>query len=237
MPKRLALALGVILSLSQPVSAQAVGSASGLSGSIFKLMNQVGTLETPAPGGQKATAPAPVVQPAALNFKVSPAIRQKVITAFVDQISEGSPEAGAEWTKLFRSTDVFAEVDKQVKTMFGLSSSNLADTWAVYWSYAWLMTQSRTDDPTKAQVVGLRDQFHPILRAIPSVAALSDAQKQEMSDTLMLQVVMFGALAEAWKDDKASRDEFGTGLQEGTQALGLDLGTVTLSEQGFKVSP
>lgn len=241
MHKRVALALGVILSLSQPVSAQAVGSASGLSGSIFKLMNQVGTLGTPASspttGGQKASVPAPVVQAAALNFKVSPVVRQKAINTFVAQISEGSPEAGAEWNKLFKGTDVFAEVDKQVKAMFGLSSTNLADTWAVYWSYAWLMTQSRTDDPSKAQVVGLRNQFQPILRALPSVAALTDAQKQEMSDTLLLQVVLFGALAEAWKDDQASRDEFGAGLRGGTQELGLDLGAVTLSEQGFKALP
>ncbi|WP_293912960.1 DUF6683 family protein [Deinococcus sp.] len=235
-----ALILALLLSAA-PASAQAVGgNASSLSSSIFKLMNQVGPApttptkgQTPAPVTQ---TPAPVIKPAALNFKVSPAVRKKVIDNFVATITEGSPESGAEWNKLFKSSDVFAEIDKQVKTMFGLGTTNLADTWAVYWSYAWLMTRSRTDDPTRAQISGLRNQFQPLLLAIPSVAALNDAQKQEMSDTLLLQVALYGVLAEAWKNDQASRDDFGSGLVSGTKQMGLDLSLVTLTDKGFTVN-
>ena len=56
-----------------------------------------------------------------------------------------------------------------------------------------------------------------------------------MAESLLLQTVLFGALAEAWKDDPASRAEFGQGLQQGTAELGLDLGLVDLTGQGFIV--
>lgn len=219
-----------------PAAAQGtVGSASGLSSSIFKLMNGVGT--TPAAPGKTATPPkpAPGASASTLNFKVSPTVRQKVIQAFVQEMSGLSAEAGAEWKKVFTATDVFAAVEGEVKTRFGLSSTNVADVWAVYWSYAWLMTRGRTDDPTRAQVVGLRNQFRPLLLSLPEVAGLNDARKQEMAESLLLQTVMFGALAEAWKDDPGSRTEFGQGLQQGTASLGLDLGKVELTDQGFAV--
>ncbi|WP_425146712.1 DUF6683 family protein [Deinococcus sp.] len=242
MPTRALLTLGLAFVLSQPASAQGLGgSASGLSSSIFKLMNQVGASAAQSAGQTITTqppetaVPAPLVKPAALTFKVSPQVRQKTIDTFVAQISQASPESGAEWNKVFKGADVFAEIDKQVKTMFGLSTTNLADTWAVYWSYAWLMTRSSTDDPTRAQAVGLRNQFQPLLLSIPAVATYTDAQKQEMSDTLLLQVVLFGTLAEAWKEDQASRDEFGTGLISGTREMGLDLSAVVLTDQGFSV--
>lgn len=205
-------------------------------------MNGVGGSATPATGGAApgqgaATTPrpAPVVKAEALNFRVSPAVRQRVIDTFVGGIAEASPEAGAELKKGFGSTDVFAEIGKEMKTQFGLSSTNLADVWALYWSYAWLMTKSRTDDPTRAQVTGLRDQFRPLLLSIPSVAGLGDAQKQEMAESLLLQTVLFGILAEGWKDDPASLAEFGQGLQQGTAELGLDLGQVELTDKGFVV--
>jgi hypothetical protein len=235
------LILSLLLSVI-PASAQAVGgNASSLSSSIFKLMNQVGTPATPVKGQTPATTPAvkppaAVIKPGALNFKVSPAVRKKVIDSFVATITEASPESGAEWNKLFKANDVFAAIDKEVKTKFGLGITNLADTWAVYWSYAWLMSKSRTDDPTRAQMSGLRTQFQSLLLNIPSVANLSDVQKQEMSDTLLLQVALYGTLAEAWKNDQASRDEFGSGLVNGTKQMGLDLSLVTLTDKGFTVN-
>ncbi|MEF2279637.1 DUF6683 family protein [Deinococcus sp. YIM 134068] len=241
--KRALLTLALLFALPQPASAQGLGgSASSLSSSIFKLMKGVSGPAAPATGGTTTgqtpatpRPPAPVAQPGALNFKVSPAVRRGVIDTFVGEVTAASPESGAEWQKLFTGADVFAEIDRQMKTLFGLSSTNVADVWALYWSYAWLMTQSRTDDPTRAQVVGLRDQFRPLLLSIPAVAGLNDTQKQEMAESLLLQTVLFGALAEAWKDDPASRAEFGQGLAQGTAELGLDLGLVDLTERGFTV--
>ncbi|MPY67864.1 hypothetical protein F8S09_14435 [Deinococcus sp. SDU3-2] len=237
MSRRILLALTLLLAAPQPASAQGLsGSASSLSSSIFKLMN--GTAGTaPAPGQAPATAkpPAPVAKPEALNFKVTPAVRKKVIDTFVGEIASASPEAGAELRKGFASVDVFAEIGKEMKTQFGLSTTNLADVWALYWSYAWLMTQGRTDDPTRAQMVGLRDQFRPLLLSLPAVTGLNDAQKQEMAESLMLQTVLFGILAEGWKDDPASLAEFGQGLQQGTAQMGLDLGLVELTDKGFVV--
>nr|WP_139806590.1 hypothetical protein [Deinococcus hopiensis] len=67
------------------------------------------------------------------------------------------------------------------------------------------------------------------------MAGMNDAHKQEMAESLLLHTVMFGAFAEARKEDPNSRAEFGQGLQQGTASLGLDLGKVDLTNQGFAV--
>lgn len=242
--KRTLLTLTLLLfTAPQPASAQGTsGSASSLSSSIFKLMSGVNGSPAPATGGvttpgkSPAATPAPVVKPQALNFKVTPEVRRKVIDTFVGGIAQASPEAGEELKKGLDGVDVFGQVAGEMRAKYGLSSTNLADVWALYWSYAWLMTRGRTDDPTRAQIVGLRDQFRPLLLAIPSVTGLSDAQKQEMAESLLLQTVLFGILAEGWKDDPASFKEFGQGLQQGTADLGLDLGRVELTDRGFVAS-
>lgn len=246
MPKRLLLALALTLPLGNAAQAQGTPpSAAGLSGSIFKLMNQVGgtppSPAAPATGGTKTSAPpapaapTPVAKPDALKFKISPAIRQQAINAFVGEITAASPESGAEWDKLFKSADVFAEIDKQMNEMFGLKPGNLADTWALYWGYAYQMTRASNDDPTRAQMTGLRNQMQTLLLAIPQVTSLTDAEKQKMSDTFLLQVGLFGVLAEAYKDDPASAQEFGDGLAEGSRQMGFDLSLLTLTDKGFVV--
>lgn len=229
-----------MLTLGTAVQAQSAPSASGLSGSIFKLMNQVGG--TPAPAGQtpSTATPAPtpfkpLAKPEILKFKVSPAVRQEAINGFVKEISASSPESGAEWQKLFKSADVFAELDKEAKSRFGLGTSNLADTWAIYWGYAWMMTQGRGDDPTRTQMTALRQQMQTLMLAIPEITKLDDMGKQKMSDTLILQVALFGVLAEGWKNDPASFQEFADGLTEGSRGMGFDLALLKLTDAGFVV--
>ena len=243
MSRRMLLTATLVLIFSPLAAAQNAPCASGLSSSIFKLMNQVGgtptpetpTPETPTPDTSTPTTPAPVAKPEILKFKISPAVRQAAIDSFVGEITASSPESGAEWQKLFKSADVFAELDKQAGSMFNLSTSNLADTWALYWSYAWLMTQGRGDDPTRAQMTGLKQQMQSLMLAVPEITKLDDAGKQKMSDTLMLQVALFGVLAEAWKSDPASFKEFGDGLTEGSRGMGFDLSLLTLTDTGFTV--
>ena len=242
MSSRLLLTTLCLLALNLPAQAQTSPSASGLSSSIFKLMNQVGGTPAPATGGSTPTTttpaptvPTPLAKPEVLKFKISPAVRQAAIDDFVKEITASSPESGAEWNKLFKSADVFAELDKQAKTMFGLTTTDLADTWAIYWSYAWLMTQGRGDDPTRAQMTGLKNQMQSLMLAVPEITKLDDAGKQKMSDTLMLQVALFGVLAEAWKSDPASFKQFGDGLAEGSRGMGFDLSLLTLTDAGFTV--
>lgn len=91
-------------------------------------MNGVGTTPTAGNGSAKPSAatppkPAPGVNSATLTFWASPAVRQKVIQAFVQEMGRLSPEAGAEWKKVFTGTGVFAAVDQEVKTRFGMSST------------------------------------------------------------------------------------------------------------------
>ncbi|PNY82024.1 DUF6683 family protein [Deinococcus koreensis] len=235
MPRRLLtltrlLALGLLLLPGVPASAQG-GSPAQLSGSVFKLFGQVGG--TPAtPVSPTPASPTPVNLDA-LKFRPSAEVRQRAIAAFLNTVDEQSPEVGAEFQKVFASTDFFAGLEGQARALFGLSTSNLADTWALYWAYSWLLSQGRSDDPTRAQVAGLRAQMGALMLKLPEVRAYSEARRQEISDTLMLQLTLYSVLSEGWKDDPASLKEFGQGIARSSRTLGLDLNQVTLTPQGF----
>ena len=122
---------------------------------MFRLMSQVGAAPvTPSSGTPGKTSPT-TKAPAALNFKVSPAVRQKTIDTFVITISQANPDSTAQCDKLSKGSDVYSSAAREAKDRSNLGTTTLADTWAIDWSYAWLMTCSRADDPTKAQVSGL----------------------------------------------------------------------------------
>ena len=226
---RLLLTFGLLLLPFASAQGSAQGSAPSaqLSGSVFKLFNQVGG----TPGASPATTAS--VSLDALKFKPSAQVRQRAIAAFVGTMGKESPEMGAEFQKVFASADVFAALDKQAGALFGLGTSNLADTWAIYWAYSWLLAQGRSDDPTRAQVAGLRAQMGGLMLGLPEVRAYSEVRRQEISDALMLQVTLYSVLAETWKADPASLREFGQGIAQTSRTLGLDLNQVTLTAQGF----
>lgn len=237
MHKRASVLLAALLLLSASARAQGnLGGAAGLSNSIFKLMNQVGAPAAPATGTSARTPPA-APAPATLTFRASKQVRQQVIRTFVQQISDASPEVGAELEKTFKTTDIFTEIEKEERRLFGqtMSVNNVADVWATYWGYAWLMTRSRTDDPTPRQMQGLRTQFQGLLLGLPDLVKMTEAQKQEMSDTLTLQVLLFGILADAWKEDQESLAQFGQQLGDTARQMGFDLNRLDLTDAGFVV--
>lgn len=198
----------------------------GLSGSVFKLMGQVGT--PPAASTPKA---------AVLTFKPSAQVRQKAIDDFLTLVAGQSPDLAAELRKTLAGTDLFPQIEKEERRLFGpgMSVNNVADAWATYWGYAWLMTRRRTDDPTPRQMQGLRAQFQSLLLQVPGVTGSTDAARQQLSDPLTLQVVLYGLLAEAWKDHPQALAQFGNQLAQTSRDLGFDLTLLTLTDQGFVV--
>lgn len=218
------LALGLLLTLA-PASAQL--ASPGLTQSISKLLNQLGSPAAPGTPAKPATAKA-----VNLSFKPSAAVRQKAIDTFVEGFREQSPEVADQLAQVFKQQDVFASMAGQMKALYGLGINDVADTWAVYWSYVWLVGQGSSGDPTKAQVQGLRKQLHALLGSLPEIAAASDARKQELADAMTLQLLLLSMVTEELKAKPEDLKAFAVPL---SQQLGLDVSRLTLTNDGFKV--
>lgn len=218
------LALCLLLALP---SAQAQLSNPALSKSISNMLNQLGS--PAAPGAQAKPGTAGAVN---LSFKPSAQVRQKALTTFVEGFRGQSPEAADQLAQAFQQEDLFASIEGQVKALYGLGINDVADTWAVYWSYVWLLGQGNSADPTKAQVLGLRKQFHKLLGSIPEIASASEARKQELADAMTLQLLLLSIVTETYRNEPENLKAFAVPL---SQQLGLDVTRLDLTDEGFRV--
>ena len=119
-------------------------------------------------------------------------------------------------------------------TAMGLKSTNVADTYTVYLTTAWLGAKGRTDDLPKAQILAVRNQSAKILLAIPQFASATNAQKQEMAEEMLIRAALIAASIDAAKSDPALLNQVKIAIVQGAKGMGLDLDRMTLTSQGFQ---
>lgn len=234
MKKRILLAFLMLLSPVASAQPAAPTNPAGLSNSIFKLMNQ-----SAAPAGAASASPGttPAAPAKAVNWTFKPSAQQRkaLVDRFVNAIAETDPNTAAEWRKLFDTQDMFAEVEKAMTKQAGapMSVNNVVDVWASYWGNMWLMARGRTDDPTPKQMAGLRAQFKTLLSSVNTEQTLTDSQKQELGDSMALQLLLYAVLLEAYQENPAELKEFASGLMKQSKDMGFDLSLLNLTDQGL----
>jgi hypothetical protein len=67
----------------------------------------------------------------------------------------------------------------------------------------------------------------------PQVANASDAQKQEMSEAMLIQAALIGATIQQAKSDPELMRKLSSAVYQGAHAMGIDLGIMTLKDKGF----
>lgn len=177
-----------------------------------------------------ACAPADA-QSGATRFKRDPARFEAMQAKIVEQMRQTAPDAAGEVEKLFEQ-DLIAMLGPQM-TRLGLDVSDMADMTTVYWVTAWEASNGivgRQTDP--ALVKGARAQ---IAKTMASAAQMSDAQKQEVADMMLLQGLLVEArMGAAAKADAAMRQRMSdTVYAEASQILKTDLRQVALTPSGF----
>lgn len=200
---------------------------------VFDMGNLSATLAIPATPGSPAPAPAPAAVPeSALGFKPSPEVRKRNYAQFVDKLRASSPQGADEMQKLFAQKDVIAEFGTAL-TPYGLRTDNIADAYTVYWLNAWMASRGRSDPNTPEQAQGVRRQAANAMRANPQVAKLTDAQKQEMAEALLIQAMMLDAAMTQAKTQPDQMPQIQAGARAGAKAMSLDLDQMELTATGF----
>lgn len=175
-------------------------------------------------------------QPAAsvTRFTRDPALLEAKEAQIVALMRQQSPEAAAEVEQLF-AQDLIVLLGPQLERM-GLDHQDMADMTAVYWIAAWEASQGivgRETDP--ALVTGAREQIAGGLAANPATARMSDREKQDLADTMLLQAILVEArmAAAAGAGDAMKSQMSDTIHAEASQLLDADLRQVRLTPSGF----
>lgn len=105
--------------------------------------------------GSPAVTPSLPMRPAlpaeALSYRSSLQRRTRNLANFVARTRAQSPQEAARLEQLFASTDIFGQIGGIIAPL-GLSTSNVADAYTLYWISAWNGANGIETSPERAQV-------------------------------------------------------------------------------------
>jgi hypothetical protein len=180
-------------------------------------------------------AAAPQQQPsAATRFTRDGAQLKAKQEQILAAMRQHAPAVAEDLRKLF-SQDVIAMIVPALRRM-GLDHQDMADMTALYWVAAWEASHGivgRETDPKLAQ--GARDQLARVYFANPATARMSDRDRQDVADTMLLQSILVEArMTVAAKTGPAMQKQMSDIIHtEASRLLKIDLRKVTLTAAGF----
>ncbi|MGR4867089.1 DUF6683 family protein [Caulobacter sp. LARHSG274] len=181
-----------------------------------------------------AAAPArPDPQAESTFYTPSKARRAANLQQFVDRTRAVDPAGAEGLAKTFAAGDIIEKIGAAVAPQ-GLRIDNLADAYAVYWINAWQATQGRNDTPSRATIAAVRVQAERALAKAPAFASGGDAMKQQLAETLWIQSALIDGSVEQAKGKPAVMAELGKAVAQGARGMGLELGAMTLTPNGFE---
>lgn len=177
-------------------------------------------------------AAAPVVNARALRYTPSRTRRTANLSRFVEKSRAADPAGAAQLEQLFASGDIIDKIGGALAQQ-GMRVDNLADAYAVWWINAWQATRGHNDTTSRETNEAVRDQAARALSASPQLVGAGDAAKQELAESLLIQAAMIDASVEKSKGNPAQMRQIGAAVNQGARRMGLELGTMELTEDGF----
>jgi hypothetical protein len=167
----------------------------------------------------------------ALIFTPSVARRKANYARFIERSRRADP-AGVDNLVATLATDPVSLMSAELAKV-GLSASNVADTYAVYWVEAWQAAHGQTGDSSHQTAQAVKRQAARALLATPEFLRAGHDGKQELADSLLVQALMIGAAKHQANGDQNALRQIASAVRKGAKGMGLDLDAMTLTEAGF----
>jgi hypothetical protein len=171
-------------------------------------------------------------QTASPTYTPSKSLRKKNLANFVSKTRATDPAGADQMEQLFANGDIIGQIDSAIAP-YGLTASNTADAYAVWWVAAWQVANSDTRDVNGATYKAVSGQAARGFATSPEFANATDAQKQEMAEAMLIQAAMIDAAKDNFAGDPAMMKQLATAVKQGAKKSGLDFDTMTLTDEGF----
>lgn len=184
----------------------------------------------PARQAASSTAPATRFARDPTRFKAKQA---QIVAAMRQQ----SPKAAAEFEALF-AQDLLGMIAPEMRRM-GLNIDDMADMTAVYWVAAWEAANGIVGQKTDPRLAkGARDQIAATFAGNPGLARMSDGDKQDVADVMLLQAILVEARMQTARANPSTRKQVSDAVHtEAGQLIKADLRRVKLTPAGFVALP
>ncbi len=201
---------------------------------VFDLGALTSTISKNVPAqGAAASQPVPAANLAAMRYTPSMDVRKSNYAEMVKNFQKISPEMGNQFEAMFAQIDVIAEIDKAI-TPYGMSSSNIADAYAIYFLTAWMAANGRTDDATPEQFKGVQKTAQEALGASLDMLKQPDNKKQIFSESLLIQAMLNGEMVKAVANDPAALAKVKNDTKTAAKEMGIDLDSFIMTPTGLE---
>lgn len=169
-----------------------------------------------------------------LVYRPSLERRRANLAQFVTKTRAADPAGADQLQAMFASTDIIEAIGGEIRK-YGLRTDNVADAYAMWWMVAWYAVQGRESDPSAGPLAAVRRQAASALLASGSIERATESAKQEMAEALLVQAALVDAANDKMRGDPDQRRALSAAVNKGARAMGLDLTSMTLSPDGFRV--
>lgn len=167
------------------------------------------------------------------GYRTSPAVTSRVKQQFSDFVrSTGGNGPGI--AAAMEREDFFARWGRHV-AQYGLRRGDVADAMTAYWFLNWQIAND-VRSVSRSQVQAAKNQVQSRMRTNANFADLTEAQKQEMAEVLILNFIAQSvAYEDAMRDNDASmqRRLQNAAIARFRNEMGLNLQDMQLTEAGF----
>lgn len=183
-----------------------------------------------APDAPVAQTP-PVAEKGPLDFTVSTELRNQTQAKMLAELGKLYPDL----VKDLEGKDIIGLVAETLAGA-GMKVDNLGDAFT-----AWLLTnhgivKGYDTDATPAQVEGTKKLAYEAMLALPDLQTMTDADKQQVADALLLQAIINQVMIDARKEHNpeglpAAIEE----VRNSAKQSGIDLDKFVLTQNGLEV--
>ncbi len=214
--------------LTGPAQAQGIFDLSEISKGLSKGSETEPTGTTPPPSSTVKTATPSDITLDTFSYSASPAVRSKMLSKFITMLEGLSPDMAAQLDGIDLVELVGEELAKN-----GLNPNNIVDAYAAYMLTMYDITDGFTGDRTPAQLLGTRDMVFETMKSVDSFHSLSDANKQEAAEGLLLQAVLFAAVYEGVANDPVASANVQQEVRGAAKEMSLDIDLFQMTPNGL----
>lgn len=158
--------------------------------------------------------------------------RQAYLDGFVARAKKQDPAGGASLEALFAQGDIIEQIAGELRP-FGIRVDDVADVYTVWSISLWQASEGDMGTPTREQVAAVRRQTATALGKTGVLSGASDAMKQELAESLLLQTALVDAGVQQAKGDATKLREVQAAAKANALAAGLDIAAMKLTATGF----
>lgn len=197
-----------------------------LSQSVLRNTRRIG--EDAQAGKPQAAADGPVT----LTYAPDPRLSDQMRVAMIDTLSASDPRLRPQMEQAFAGNAVLKEFDRTMSAR-GYASRNVADAMAELLVVSWEIVTDGT--ASKAQRAGAHAQTRGIFEGNPTLRAMTNADRQEMTEQIAYQLVISSTADKEYRrsGDRAQREQLKQSAASMMKDRGIDVSQLRLTEQGF----